>query len=74
MKPFDKGDHKVVWRCLGCGFMMEGATDDYIMIATEQSVAFCRKESGLMLSCRLCRPALRTRSRNGERPTRCCQR
>jgi hypothetical protein len=30
MRPADVGNEHVVWRCLGCGFMMRGPTDDYL--------------------------------------------
>jgi hypothetical protein len=30
MRGTDVGGEQVVWRCLGCGFMMRGPTDDYV--------------------------------------------
>jgi hypothetical protein len=33
MRPTDVGGEQVVWRCLGCGFMMRGPTDDYMFRA-----------------------------------------
>ena len=33
MRPFDKGGHLILWRCLGCGFMMSGPEDDYLFRA-----------------------------------------
>lgn len=30
MRGVDVGNEEVVWRCLGCGFMMRAHTDDYI--------------------------------------------
>jgi hypothetical protein len=30
MRGTDVGGDEVAWRCLGCGFMMRGPTDDYL--------------------------------------------
>ena len=30
MRGTDVGGEQVVWRCVGCGFMMRGPTDDYL--------------------------------------------
>ena len=38
MKGSDVGDGQVVWRCLGCGFMMRGPTDDYIFRAVSDGL------------------------------------
>jgi hypothetical protein len=29
MRPKDLGDSRVIWRCLGCGWMLNAMTDDY---------------------------------------------
>jgi hypothetical protein len=31
MRGTDLGSGEAVWRCLGCGFMMRGYTDDYLL-------------------------------------------
>jgi hypothetical protein len=45
MRGTDVGNEQVVWRCLGCGFMMRGPTDDYMFRVLANGDGF--KSSGV---------------------------